>query len=337
MDLNTLWFILISVLFIGFFFLEGFDYGVGILLPFIGKDDKSRRVIINTIGTFWDGNEVWLITAGGAMFAAFPNWYATMFSGFYLALVLMLLALILRGVSFEFRSKDKSPQWRKFWDWMIFFGSFVPALLWGVAVANLIRGVPIDANMNYVGGFFNLLNPFALVGGLMTLSLFTLHGAIFLNLKTTDEIKTKAHAIAMKFWIPTIVLVLGFVIFGYFDTDMFTGLGISPGISPVIAAIALLMTGWFLKNNKSGWAFIMTGLTITFATITVFFGLYPRVMVSSLNDAWSLTIYNASSTQYTLTAMSIVAAVFVPIVLVYQAWTYWVFKKRLSTTSELEY
>lgn len=337
MDLNTLWFILISILFIGFFFLEGFDYGVGILLPFIGKEDKTRRVVINTIGTFWDGNEVWLLTAGGAMFAAFPNWYATMFSGFYLALVLMLLALIMRGVSFEFRSKDKSPQWRNFWDWMIFFGSFVPALLWGVAVANLIRGVPIDANMNYVGGFFNLLNPFALVGGLMTLSLFTLHGAIFLNLKTTDEIKIKAHAIAMKFWIPTIILVLGFVLFGYFDTDMFSGLGISPGISPVIAAIALLMTGWFLKNNKSGWAFIMTGLTITFATITVFFGLYPRVMVSSLNDAWSLTIYNASSTPYTLTVMSIVAAIFVPIVLIYQSWTYWIFKKRLSTNSELEY
>ncbi len=337
MDLNTLWFILISVLFIGFFFLEGFDYGVGILLPFMSKDDKKRRVVINTIGTFWDGNEVWLLTAGGAMFAAFPNWYATMFSGFYLALVLMLLALILRGVSFEFRSKDKNPQWRYFWDWMIFFGSFIPALLWGVAVANLIRGVPIDANMNYIGGFFNLLNPFALVGGLMTLSLFTLHGAIFLNLKTTDEIKIKAHAIAMKFWIPTVILVLGFVLFGYFDTDMFSGLGISPGISPVIAAIALLMTGWFLKNNKSGWAFIMTGLTITFATITVFFGLYPRVMVSSLNDAWSLTIYNASSTPYTLTVMSIVAVIFVPIVLIYQSWTYWIFKKRISINSELEY
>jgi cytochrome d ubiquinol oxidase subunit II len=150
MDLNTLWFILISVLFIGFFFLEGFDYGVGILLPFMGKDDKTRRVVINTIGTFWDGNEVWLITAGGAMFAAFPSWYATMFSGFYLALVLMLLALILRGVSFEFRSKDKNPRWRKFWDWALFIGSFIPALLWGVAMANLIHGVPIDEHMTWL-------------------------------------------------------------------------------------------------------------------------------------------------------------------------------------------
>lgn len=337
MDLNTLWFVLISVLFIGFFFLEGFDYGVGILLPFIGKDDKARRVIMNAIGTFWDGNEVWLLTAGGAMFAAFPNWYATMFSGFYLALVLMLVALIVRGVSFEFRSKIQNPQWRSFWDWMLFIGSFIPALLWGVAVANLIRGVPIDSNMNYTGGFFNLLNPYALVGGLTTLSLFTLHGALFLNLKTTDAIQAKAHRVAKKLWIPTVVLVLGFVVFGYFDTDMFTAHGIAPGISPVIAATALLMTGWFLKNNKSGLAFVMTGLTIAFATITIFWGLYPRVMVSSLNDAWSLTIYNASSTPYTLKVMSIVAGIFVPIVLAYQGWTYWVFKKRVGERSELKY
>ena len=337
MDLNTLWFVLISVLFIGFFFLEGFDYGVGILLPFIGKDDKARRVVMNAIGTFWDGNEVWLLTAGGAMFAAFPNWYATMFSGFYLALVLMLLALIVRGVSFEFRSKIQNPQWRSFWDWMLFIGSFIPALLWGVAVANLIRGVPIDSNMNYTGGFFNLLNPYALVGGLTTLSLFTLHGALFLNLKTTDAIQAKAQRVAKKLWIPTVVLVLGFVVFGYFDTDMFTAHGISPGISPVIAAAALLMTGWFLQNNKSGLAFVMTGLTIAFATITIFWGLYPRVMVSSLNDAWSLTIYNASSTPYTLKVMSIVAGIFVPIVLAYQGWTYWVFKKRVGESSELKY
>ena len=164
MDLNTIWFILISVLFVGFFFLEGFDYGVGILHPLLSKDDKKRRVTINTIGTFWDGNEVWVITAGGAMFAAFPHWYATLFSGFYIALMILLVGLIVRGVSFEFRSKDKSPRWRNLWDWMLFVGSAIPALLWGVAVANLIRGVPIDENMNYVGGFFNLLNPYALLG-----------------------------------------------------------------------------------------------------------------------------------------------------------------------------
>ncbi|NOY60156.1 MAG: cytochrome d ubiquinol oxidase subunit II [Calditrichaeota bacterium] len=333
MDLNTVWFSLIAVLFTGFFFLEGFDYGVGILLPFMSKEDKKRRVIINTIGTFWDGNEVWLLTAGGAMFAAFPNWYATMFSGFYIALVFMLLALIVRGVSFEFRSKDKNPAWRSLWDWAIFFGSFVPALLWGVAMANLIRGVPIDANMNYTGGFFNLLNPYALVGGLASLSMFTLHGAIFLNLKTTDDVREKSRVVASKLWLPTIVLVLGFAVFSYFSTDMFS----KRGVTPIVAGLALLSVGWLIKKDRGGWAFIMSGVTIAFATITVFLGLFPRVMVSSLNEAWSLTIYNASSSPYTLKVMTIIAAIFTPIVLVYQAWTYWIFRKRISVDSDLEY
>ena len=337
MDLNTIWFCLITVLFIGFFFLEGFDYGVGILHPLMSKDDKKRRVTLNTIGTFWDGNEVWVLTAGGAMFAAFPHWYATMFSGFYLALVTLLIALIVRGVSFEFRSKDKSPAWRSLWDWMLFVGSFVPALLWGVALANLIRGVPIDQNMNYVGGFFNLLNPYALLGGLMTLSLFTYHGAIFLTLKTTDDILEKAHSFARRLWLPTTVLVFGFVIASYFATDMFTKLGINPGFAPIVAGVALLLSGWFVKNRKAGLAFIMTGVTIAASLVTVFIGLFPRVMVSSLNDAWSLTIYNASSTPYTLKIMTIIAVIFVPIVLVYQSWTYWTFRKRLSVDSELEY
>ncbi|HID37894.1 MAG TPA: cytochrome d ubiquinol oxidase subunit II [Calditrichaeota bacterium] len=337
MDLNTLWFILIAVLFIGFFFLEGFDYGVGILLPFIGKEDRDRRVVINTIGTFWDGNEVWLLTAGGAIFAAFPHWYATLFSGFYLALLLMLLALIVRAVAFEFRSKDKRPQWRNLWDWMIFFGSFVPALLWGVALSNLIRGVPIDESMTYTGGFFNLLNPYALVGGLTSLAIFTLHGAIFLNLKTTDELRKKSMQYAKRAWLPAMVLLLLFVVYSYFDTDMFTRLGVNPGVVPVFGGLALFFTIFFLKKDKAGWAFIMTGISIAFTTITLFMGLFPRVMVSSLNPDWSLTIYNASSSQYTLSVMSIVALIFVPIVLVYQGWTYWIFRQRISSKSELEY
>ncbi len=337
MDLNTLWFMLISVLFIGFFFLEGFDYGVGILLPFVGKEDRQRRMIINTIGPVWDGNEVWLITAGGAMFAAFPNWYATLFSGFYIPLTLMLLALIVRGVAFEFRGKHDDPQWRKVWDWLIFFGSFVPALLWGVALANIIRGVPIDQEMTYVGGFFNLLNPYALVGGLTTLFLFILHGSIFLNLKLDGPLRDKTLNLSKKLWIPATVLVFTFVIYGYYATDMFTRLGVNPGVVPVFAGLALLSTILFLNKNRGGWAFVMTGLTIALSTITLFMGLYPRVMVSSLNPEWSLTIYNASSTSYTLTAMSIVALIFVPIVLLYQGWTYWVFRKRISDESTLTY
>lgn len=337
MDLNTLWFILITVLFIGFFFLEGFDYGVGILLPFLSKEDGKRRVIINTIGTFWDGNEVWLLTAGGAMFAAFPHWYATMFSGFYLALVLMLLALIVRGVAFEFRSKHDDPRWRTIWDWMLFTGSAVPALLWGVAMANLIRGVPIDAEMHYVGGFFNLLNPYALVGGLASLIVFTLHGAIFLNLKTTGELREKSRAVALRLWLPASTVVILFSVYGYAETDAVSRLGVNPGVAPIIAIAAILLSGWMLRNGHSGWAFVMTGLTIVFSTISIFLGLYPRVMVSSLNDAWSLTIYNASSTPYTLKVMSIIALIFVPIVLIYQGWTYWVFRKRVSEDSHLEY
>jgi len=335
MSLNTVWFILISVLFTGFFFLEGFDYGVGILLPFLGKDDTERRVVINTIGPFWDGNEVWLLTAGGAMFAAFPNWYATMFSGFYLALFLMLVALIARGAAFEFRSKDKNPRWRALWDWLIFFGSAVPALLWGVALANIVRGVPIDADMQYVGGFWNLLNPYALLGGIVSLGAFTLHGAIFLSLRTAGKIEQRAQQTARRLWLPNAVIGLGLVIATYFATDVFTPLGFT-GITAVGAGVAILAVGWLLRAGRNGWAFGINALAIVLSVATVFRGLYPRVMISSLNPVWSLTVTNASSSPYTLKVMTIVAAIFVPVVLLYQGWTYWVFRKRV-TAAALEY
>jgi cytochrome d ubiquinol oxidase subunit II len=337
MDLNTLWFILIAVLFTGFFFLEGFDYGVGILLPFLGKDDRERRMIINSIGPFWDGNEVWLITAGGAMFAAFPHWYATLFSGFYLALVLILLALIVRGVAFEFRSKDHNPRWRNTWDWLLFVGSLVPALLWGVAMANLLRGVPIDADMNYVGGFFNLLNPFALLCGLASLLGFTFHGAIFLTLKTGGEISDRARAAASILWMPAAVVFFLAVGTGYFTTDMVIRLGVVPVVIPVIGGLAIVLAGWFLNQKRAALAFVCTGLSILIATATLFLGLFPRVMVSSLDPSWSLTVYNASSSPYTLKVMSIVALIFVPIVLLYQAWSYYIFRKRIVCESSLEY
>ena len=330
MDLNVLWFFLITILFTGFFFLEGFDFGVGMLLPFLGKNDVERRVVINTIGPFWDANEVWLLTAGGAMFAAFPNWYATLFSGFYLALVLMLVALIVRGVAFEFRSKDKRPAWRTFWDWMLFIGSALPGFLWGVAITNVIEGVPIDAQMNYVGGFWNLLNPYALLGGLAFVAMFLLHGAIFLSLRTEGEIQARAYRAADRIWLPAVVLVLLFVVVGYFTTDVFVRLGIDPGIAPLGAGAALLMAGWFIKHQRAGWAFLMTGLTIILSTLTIFLGLFPRVMISSLNPAWNLTIYNASSSPYTLTVMSWVGITFVPIVLLYQGWNYWIFRHRIG-------
>ncbi|WP_322507512.1 cytochrome d ubiquinol oxidase subunit II [Anaerolinea sp.] len=337
MDLNTVWFILIAVLYLGFFVLEGFDFGVGILLPFLGKTDQERRVIINTIGPHWDGNEVWLITAGGATFAAFPHWYATLFSGFYLPLFLILLALILRGVAFEFRSKDENPKWRTFWDWAIFGGSLVPALLFGVAFTNIMAGVPIDANMTYIGGFWNLLNPYALIGGLTSLLGFILHGAVFLSLKTDGEMMTRAQDAARKVWLPATLVLVVFIIATYFFTDVLQQLGINPGPIPIGAFFTMLAAGYFVYTRRSGWAFFMTALTILFATATIFMILYPRVMVSSLDPAYSLTIYNAASSPYTLRVMSIIALIFVPIVLAYQAWSYWVFRKRITAKQELHY
>ncbi len=329
MNLQVLWFVLICVLFAGFFFLEGFDYGVGILLPFLGKTDDERRMVIRSIGPFWDGNEVWMLTAGGALFAAFPNWYATMFSGFYLALVLLLVALIVRGVGFEFRNRDPRPGWRRTWDGLIFFGSAVPALLWGVALSDLIRGVPVDAQMNYVGTFWDLLSPFALLGGLTTLSAFTLYGAIFLALKTGEPIAERAHKAALRLWLPVTVIAGAFFISGYFQPSLFGRLGSDPGVGPVVAGGALLAVGWLVRERYHGWAFVMMGTVIVLSTATFFATLFPRVMVSSLNPAYSLTIYNASSSPYTLTVMTIIAAVFVPIVLLYQAWNYYVFRQRV--------
>ncbi len=331
MDLNTLWFILIAVLFIGYFILEGFDYGVGILLPFLGKDDDRRRVMLNAIGPHWDGNEVWLITAGGAMFAAFPLWYATLFSGFYLPLLLILVALIFRGVAIEFRHQVDSPGWRRACDWALFAGSLVPALLWGVALANFVRGVPIDAQQNYVGGFFNLLNPYALVGGLVSLVGFTLHGAVFLTLKTTDPLRSEARGWAMRLWIPEIVLIVISVAFTYLATDFINKIGVNPGPVPIGAVIALLAAGWFASRKQDGWAFIMTSATILLASITIFMQLFPQVLVSSLNPDWSLTIYNTASGPTTLQAMSIVTLILLPVVLVYFIWSYWVFRKRVTS------
>ncbi|GBF35715.1 cytochrome d ubiquinol oxidase subunit II [Desulfocucumis palustris] len=334
MELNILWFVLITVLFTGYFFLEGFDFGVGTLLPFLGKDDAGRRLLINSIGPFWDGNEVWLITAGGAIFAAFPNWYATLFSGFYMALFLMLLALILRGVAFEFRSKDDRPAWRSLWDWMIFGGSLVPALLWGVAITNLLRGVPIAVNMQYAGTFWDLLSPYTLVGGLTTLFIFTLHGALFLTLKTSGQQLAGARRAASLAGFLAVPALLLLVVLSYSQTDLFEKTG--AGVVFWGAVAALVLACGLLRAGKYALAFAMNGLAIVFSTVAVFWGLFPRVMVSSLNPDWSLTIYNASSSPYTLKIMTIVALTLVPVVLLYQGWNYWIFRQRV-TLKDLEY
>ena len=337
MDLQTLWFILIAVLFTGFFLLEGYDYGVGILLPFVGKSDGERRTVINAIGPFWDGNEVWLLTAGGAMFAAFPNWYATLFSGFYLALFLILFALIIRGVAFEFRSKDDNPRWRRTWDLAIFVGSALPALLWGVAVGNIVRGVAIDESMTFVGSFFDLLNPYALLAGVVTLVLFTLHGALFLELKVDGVVRERVASIARKLWLPVTILALAFVGYSALETDLFTNLTILRIVGLVAAVAGLLFTGAMIFQGRYGRAFLGTAITIIGTVTLVFWTLFPRVMPSTLGDQLDLTIYNASSSQYTLSVMTVIALTLVPIVIAYQAWTYRVFRKRLTTESHLEY
>jgi len=336
MDLNTIWFILIAILFIGFFILEGFDFGVGMLLPILGRGktptetDLKRRVMINTIGPFWDGNEVWLLTAGGAIFAAFPLWYATLFSGFYLPFLLLILALIMRGVAFEFRSKDEHTRWRKLWDWSIFAGSLVPAFFLGVTFSNLARGVPIDEHMNYIGGFFYLLNPYAVIGGIATILVFSLHGAIFLSLKTTENIQRDAKRMAWHLWIPALISLLLLLISTYLSTGILTQLGVNPGVIPITGIIAALLAGYFIRRNRLGLAFSMTIITIAASLVTFFLMIYPDLMISTIDPAYSLTIYNASSSPYTLRIMTIVALILVPVVLLYQGWSYWIFRKRIK-------
>ncbi|AQR96299.1 cytochrome d ubiquinol oxidase subunit II [Clostridium saccharoperbutylacetonicum] len=334
MDLGIIWFILIGVLFTGFFFLEGFDFGVGILLLLIGKDDTERRIIINTIGPVWDGNEVWLITAGGAIFAAFPNWYATMFSGFYLALLVVLVALILRGVSFEFRSKNESQQWRDGWDKVIFTTSLLLAILFGVALSNFIKGVPIDQTMNYVGGFFDLISIYTLVAGITTLLVFTFHGAVFLALKADKPIAEKAEKIAKPIGIGAIIVSALLILLSFLQTDLFNSkLAL---VAAVIAFISLIVSWYLLGVGKAKIAMITNGLSIGLGVAALFAGLFPRVMVSSIKPEYNLTIANASSSMNTLTLMTKVAIIFVPIVLAYQIWTYWIFRKRV-TAKDLEY
>ena len=324
MELTTVWFVLIAVLWTGYFVLEGFDFGVGILLPFLGKSDSERRVLINTIGPVWDGNEVWLLTAGGATFAAFPLWYASLFSGFYLALLLILVALIIRGVSFEFRSKVETGRWRASWDLAIFAGSALPALLWGVAFGNIVRGVPLNAAHGFTGNLLTLLNPYALLAGLATVTLFTLHGAIFLTLRTDGELRARARRAAVWLAAVTVLVAACFlaasqVAYGRPATDLLAA----------VAALALLGAVAAIIRGLEGWAFAGTALTIVLVVATLFGDLWPNVLPSTTSAAYSLTVHNASSSHYTLMVMTWVAAIFTPVVLAYQAWTYWVFRRRV--------
>ncbi|MFD7728914.1 cytochrome d ubiquinol oxidase subunit II [Kitasatospora phosalacinea] len=325
MHLHDLWFVLIAVLWIGYFFLEGFDFGIGILTRTLARDTTERRVLINTIGPVWDGNEVWLLTAGGATFAAFPDWYATLFSGFFIPLLLILVCLIVRGVSFEYRHQRSGERWQRNWELAIFWTSLLPAFLWGVAFGNIVHGVDIDADKNYVGTLWDLLNPYALLGGLTTLVLFTFHGAVFAALKTSGEIRVRARAQATVLGLTTAVLALVFLVW----TQAHSGNGWSLA-ALVVAVLALVGALGANRLAREGWAFALSGLTIVAAVGMLFLSLFPDVMPSTLDPAWSLTVTNSSSSPYTLKVMTVVALVFTPLVLLYQGWTYWVFRRRIG-------
>lgn len=331
MTFQTTWFLLIAVLWVGYFILEGFDFGVGMLLPFVSRNEADRRAVLTTLGPVWDGNEVWLLVAGGATFAAFPEWYATLFSGFYLPLFLILVSLIVRGVAFEYRSKYGKAQWRQRWDVAILISSAIPALLWGVAFANIVRGVPIEesaqGNLEYVGGFFNLLNPYALLGGVVTLTVFLTHGAIFLSLKTAGSIRERSRDLAAKIGLVAAVAAVTFLVW---TNLMLPELDLIVVTLSAVVALAWVAGLVATLKVREGWAFIFSAVAIATFVSNLFFALYPRVMPSSLGAQFDLTITNASSTEYTLKVMTVVAVIMTPLVLIYQGWTYWVFRKRVS-------
>ena len=326
MELSDVWFVLVAVLWMGYLVLEGFDFGVGMLLPVLGRKDTDRRVMINTIGPVWDGNEVWLLTAGGATFAAFPEWYASMFSGFYLALLLILLCLIVRVVAFEWRGKIDDDRWRRWADRALVVGSWGPAVLWGVAFGNLVRGVALDADHQYVGTFADLLNPFALLGGATTALIFLTHGAVFLALKTDGEIRHRAAALASRSAVATLLVAGAFAVWTQVAHSVTW-----TWAATAVAAAALVALVVATRVRREGWAFLASAVAIVAAVVLIFGSMYPDVM-PALDPANSLTVDNASSSDYTLTIMTWVAAFLTPLVLLYQGWTYWVFRRRLVAT-----
>ncbi|NEB18926.1 cytochrome d ubiquinol oxidase subunit II [Streptomyces coelicoflavus] len=326
MELHDVWFVLIAVLWTGYFFLEGFDFGIGVLTKLLARNRAEKRVLINTIGPVWDGNEVWLLTAGGATFAAFPEWYATLFSGFYLPLLVILVCLIVRGVAFEYRVKRPEEKWQRNWETAIFWTSLIPAFLWGVAFGNIVHGVEIDRDLEYVGSVWDLLNPYALLGGLVTLTLFTFHGTVFAALKTVGEIRERARSLALRVGVVTAVLALAFLLWTQADS------GDAKSLVALVVAVAALVAALVANQaGREGWSFALSGVTIVAAVAMLFLTLFPNVMPSTLNADWSLTVTNASSSAYTLKIMTWLAVIATPVVLLYQGWTYWVFRKRIGT------
>jgi len=327
MTLAQFWFILITVLWTGFFVLEGFDLGVGMLHGIVGRDEAGRRTVINTIGPLWDGNEVWLIVAGAAIFAAFPGWYATWFSALYLALVLLLAALMARGTSFEFRGKRDSARWRRMWDGLLTGGSLLVPLLIGIALGDLLAGLPIDKSQNYTGSFWDLFQPYGVYTGITLVAICILHGATFITLKTTGDVTDRAARVAARAGLPVALIVIGWAVW----THIIAGKGFWPNPVEIAIVLVVIAAAWLASERREGGAFTCSTVTIALAMLTLFTDLYPNVMISSTNSAYNLTIANTASPSYTLKLMSIVAIVFLPVVLAYTAWNYYVFRKRISS------
>jgi cytochrome d ubiquinol oxidase subunit II len=331
MEFQIIWFILWGVLWAVYFMLDGFDFGAGMLYGFISRDETDKKIIIKTIGPVWNGNEVWLLTAGGATFAAFPTTYALMFSYLYSALLLVLFSLILRGVGLEFRGKSDSPGWKKGFDLAIFLGSFLPALLFGVAFGNIFQGLPMDAD-GYHGSLLSLLNPYGLLTGALFVLLFLVHGSLWLALKTPDELRQRAEGLAKKIWVLLLVVAVCFLVFTYFATHLYTNYLNNPVllVIPMVAVASLLLIRVLAGKGDYLKALYASFLTIVAVTFTGVTGLFPNLIPSSISSAHSLTIYNSSSSVYTLKIMTVVALIFVPIVIAYQIWTYRVFRHRTT-------
>jgi cytochrome d ubiquinol oxidase subunit II len=326
-NLIPFWFIVIAVLWTGFFILEGFDFGVGMLHGLVGQDEPGRRAAINTIGPLWDGNEVWLIVAAAAIFAAFPGWYATMFSGLYLAFVLLLMALIIRGVSFEYRGKRDALRWRRTWDGLLTAGSVAAPLLIGIALGDLLYGLPINSSQNYTGSFWNLLQPYALLTGITLVLVCALYGATFLCLKTTGDMRERSGRLARRVAPVTGAAVVAFIIWTHVTASS------TFFLNPVelLAVLAVIAAVWLVYERRDGFAFAATTVTMAACIVSIFTGLYPNVMVSSTNAAYNLTVHNTASGAYSLKVMTVVVVIFLPFVLAYQTWTYYVFRRRVST------
>jgi cytochrome bd ubiquinol oxidase subunit II len=327
-NLIPFWFIVIAVLWTGFLILEGFDFGVGMLHNAVGGDEAGRRAAINTIGPLWDGNEVWLIVAGAGMFAAFPGWYATMFSGMYLALVLLLVCLIVRGVAFEYRGKRDAVRWRRTWDVLMTVGSVLAPLLIGIALGDLLHGLPINSAQNFTGSFWDLLQPYGIFTGVTLVLICLLHGATFLSIKTTGDMRERSWQIARRVAPFTGAFVVGFIIW----THVTANRGFFLNVIELLAILAALAAVWLVYDHRDGFAFTATAVTMAACILSIFVDLYPNVMVSSTNAAYNLTVHNTASGPYSLKAMTVVVVILMPLVLLYQAWSYYVFRKRISVS-----